>query len=262
MNDSRWWKSALLVAGLLGFTVQGHAVDAGTGPGELLRDGTISKSVLTAGRETENLLNPTAWQALDAGYRRDGNAFVCDNGTDPRGRRGVIQRVVLNQQKAQPIVAAAWSKAEGVTGTIDSDYAIYLDIDYVDGTELWAQVAGFRTGTHDWQREEVVLFPEKPIKGVDFNLLFRNHAGKVWFREPLLRPANTQASSVLFDGVPVTPRGPATEGIQVRDVAAGSDFVRIAKEAIGLRLDVNQTRRGKRCSSMSRCATPPARTGR
>jgi len=90
----------------------------------------------------------------------------------------------------------------------------------------------------------VVLFPEKPIKGVDFNLLFRNHAGKVWFREPLLRLANAQASSVLFDGVPVISRGPSAEGFQVRDVAAGSDFVRITKEAIGLRLDVSQTQHG------------------
>ena len=106
-------------------------------------------------------------------------------------------------------------------------------------------MAGFRTGTHDWQREQVLLFSQKPIKGVDFNLLFRNHAGKAWFREPVLRPANAQASSVLFDGVPVVPHGPAAEGFQVRDVAAGGDFERIAKEAIGLRLEVGQTRQGE-----------------
>ncbi len=161
-----------------------------------------------------------------------------------RARRGLLQRVVLNQQTAQPIVASAWSKAEGVTGTIDSDYALYLDLEFDDGTELWGQEAGFRTGTHDWQREEVILFPEKPIKTVDFNLLFRAHAGKAWFREPVLRPASALASSVLFDGVPVVCRGPAALGFQARDVAAGSDFVRIANEAIGLRLDVSQTQHG------------------
>jgi len=143
--------------------------------------------------------------------------------------------------RAHPIVASAWSKAEGVTGTIDSDYALYLDLEFDDGTELWGQVAGFRTGTHDWQREELILFPEKPIKTVDFNLLFRAHAGKAWFREPVLRPVSALASSVLFDGVPVVSRGPAAEGFQARDVAAGSDFVRIVQEAIGLRLDVSQT---------------------
>ena len=131
-----------------------------------------------------------------------------------------------------------------MTGTIDSDYALYLDLEFNDGTELWGQVAGFRTGTHDWQREEVVLFPEKPIKAVDFNLLFRAHAGKAWFREPVLRPVNAQASSVPFDGMHVVSRGPAAEGFQARDVAAESDFVRITKEAIGLRLDVSQTQHG------------------
>ncbi len=132
-----------------------------------------------------------------------------------------------------------------MTGTIDADYALYLDLVYNDGTELWGQVAGFRTGTHDWQREEVILFPEKPVKSVDFNLLFRAHAGKSWFREPVLRPLSAQSTSVLFDGVPVVSRGPAVEGFQARDVAVGSDFVGIASEAIGLRLDVSQRQQGE-----------------
>ncbi len=244
MSEPRNWINALLVTGLLGITLQRHADNGGKPRGEPPQDGSISKTVLRAGQEGENLLKPTAWRALEEGYRGEGSVFSCDNGTNARGRRGVLQRVVLNQQTAQPIVASAWSKAEGVTGTIDSDYALYLDLAFDDGTELWGQAAGFRTGTHDWQREEVILFPEKPIKAVDFNLLFRDHAGKAWFREPVLRPVNAQASSVLFDGVHVVSRGLAAEGFQARDVAAGSDFVRIAKEAIGLRLDVSQTQHG------------------
>jgi len=241
MSERRNWINALLVTGLLGFTLQGHADDGGKPRGEPPQDGSISKTVLHAGQEGENLLKPTAWLALEKGHRGEGNVFSRDNGADARGRRGVLQRVVLNQQTAQPTVASAWSKAEGVTGTIDSDYALYLDLAFDDGTEFWGQVAGFRTGTHGWQREEFVLFPEKPVKAVDFNPLFRDHAGKAWFREPVLRPVYAQASSVLFDGVHVVSRGPAAEGFQARDVAAGSDFVRIAKEAIGLHLEVSQT---------------------
>jgi len=179
-------------------TLQGHADDGGKPRDEPPQDGSISKTVLHAGQEEENLLKPTAWRALEEGYRGEGSVFSCDNGANARGRRGVLQRVVLNQQRDQPIVASAWSKAEGVTGTIDSDYALYLDLEFDDGTELWGQVAAFRTGTHGWQREEVVLFPEKPIKSVDFNLLFRDQAGKAWFREPVLRPASALASSVLM----------------------------------------------------------------
>ena len=198
MSEPRHWKSALFVTGLLGFTLQGHADDGGKLPGEPPQDGSISKTVLHAGQEGENLLKPTAWRALEEGYRGEGSVFSCDNGANARGRRGVLQRVVLNQQTAQPIIASAWSKAESVTGTIDSDYALDLDLALDDGTEPWGQVAGFRTGTHGWQREEVVLFPEKPIKAVDFNLLFRDHAGKAWFREPVLRPVNAQARMRLL----------------------------------------------------------------
>lgn len=46
---------------------------------------------------------------------------------------GVGQTVVLNQKTPQPIVAAAESKAEGVTGSPDNDYALYLDLLYADG---------------------------------------------------------------------------------------------------------------------------------
>ena len=169
MTEPRHWIKTLVVTGLLGFPLQGYADVGGEGPAVPPQDGSISKTVLHAGQEGENLLKPIARLALEKGYRGEGNVFSCDNGADARGRRGVLQRVVLNQQTAQPIVTSAWSKAEGVTGTIDSDYALYLDLAFDDGTELWGQVAGFRTGTHGWQREEVVLFPEKPIKAVDSN---------------------------------------------------------------------------------------------
>jgi len=241
MSDPRHWINAILMTGILGLSPQGRADERGKLPAEPSEDGSISKAVIHDGQEGENLLKPPAWLALEQGYQGEGKVFACDNGAKARSRRGLLQHVVLNQRTAQPIVASAWSKAEGVTGTIDSDYAIYLDLDFDDGTELYGQVAGFRTGTHDWQREEVVLFPEKPIKTVDFNLLFREHAGKASFRDPVLHAMNAPANSVMFDGVPVVPRGPAAAGFQVRDVAAGSDFVRIAKEAVGLHLDVTQT---------------------
>jgi len=64
-------------------------------------------------------------------------------------------------------------------------------------------------------------------------MLLRNHAGKVWFRDPQLKAV----SAFLFDGVPVQQAGSAQEGFQVRDVAAESDFVSIEKGALDLKLD-------------------------
>jgi hypothetical protein len=45
------------------------------------------------------------------------------------------------------------------------------------------------------------------------------------------------AGSCLFDGVAASPVSNLIEGFQIRDVAAGSDFVRIRREALGLTLE-------------------------
>jgi hypothetical protein len=150
----------------------------------------------------------------------------------------------LNQKEPDPIVAVAWSKAEGVTGTPDSDYALYLDLVYQDGTPLWGQVAPFSTDTHPWQRRQVVIFPEKPVRSLSFHMLLRNHGGKAWFRDPELRVVQTPDGACLFDGVPVKLLGPSKEGFQIRDVAAGSGFARIDRRAMGLELDWQRTEQG------------------
>ena len=69
MNESRHLINALVATGLLGFPLQGHADDGGKPRGKPLQDGSISKTVLHAGQEGENLLKLTAWLALDEGYR-------------------------------------------------------------------------------------------------------------------------------------------------------------------------------------------------
>ena len=84
-----------------------------------------------------------------------------------------MQTVKLNQTRPEPIVAVCESKAEGVSGAADSDYSLYLDLVYADNTPLWGQVASFSTGTHDWQRRQVVVLPEKPVKQVSFYMLLR-----------------------------------------------------------------------------------------
>jgi len=196
----------------------------------------VAKRVLQAD-PAENLLRAGGWRPCDSGFTGDARALLCDNGSDGRARRGAVQSVELGQTRPEPIVASVWSKAEGVDGSPDSDYALYLDLVYSDGTPLWGQAAGFATGTHDWQRRQVVVLPEKPVKRVSFNLLLRGHKGKAWFRDARLGVVHTPAGACLFDGVPVVPagglpagRGPACgcpEGFQIRDVAAGSDFLAI-----------------------------------
>ena len=206
-------------------------------------DGAVVKRVIKAPAEGRSLLKAGAWRGWQKGFTREGRLFVCDNGADGQAQRGASQTVVVNQRQPAPIVAAAWSKAENVGAGGDSDYSLYLDLTYTDGKTLWGQVSPFRTGTHDWQRAEVVVFPAKPVKSVSVHLLLRRHTGKAYFRDPQLCVMQPPKGACLFDGVPVALAGEPRQGFQVRDVAGGGDFVRIEKAALGLRLDCKQSER-------------------
>ncbi|NUQ61933.1 MAG: hypothetical protein HUU20_05570 [Pirellulales bacterium] len=204
----------------------------------------VAKAGLDTGHSGQNLLKPDAWRPWQKGFERQGGQLVCDNGPEASAQRGASQTVVLNQAQPEPIVAVAWSKAEGVTGGADNDYALYLDLVYADGNTLWGQTAPFQTGSHDWQRRQVLVLPEKPVKSLSYHLLLRGHGGKAWFRDPELRVVSAPEGACTFDGVPVTVKSPPREGFQVRDVAAGSDFVRIDREALGLKLEWKQSEAG------------------
>lgn len=195
-------------------------------------DGSVLKKVLRLDQTGGNLLKADAWRPYQSGFVREGDAFVCDNGADAGAQRGVSQTVVLNQKKPEPILATAWSRAEGVGGSSDSDYSLYLDLQYADGTPLWGQVDSWAVGTHDWEKSQVLIFPEKPVASLSFYMLLRGHAGKAWFRSPELKVVD----AFLFDGVPIEPVGPVVEGFQVRDVAAETDFVAIERNALDLKL--------------------------
>ncbi|MFP4057230.1 MAG: hypothetical protein ACLF0G_10205 [Candidatus Brocadiia bacterium] len=212
--------------------------------GAELADGTPVKRVLRVEDESHNLLTPDAWRPWQEGFRRVGEAFVCDNGEDATVQRGASQTVVLDQAGPRPIVAEAWSKAEGVGGSANNDYSLYLDLVYTDGTPLWGQTAPFRVGTHGWERRRVVVFPEKPVRSVAVHLLLRRHTGRAWFREPRLCELRPPSGACLFDGVAVSVAARPLSGFQVRDVAAGSDLVRLERQALGLELAHERHRRG------------------
>lgn len=208
------------------------------------RDGDVVKAVLDVQPAGDNLLHDDAWRPWQEGFTRQGDHFLCDNGAEAQVQRGASQSVMLNQTEPQPLVAVTWSRAEGVEGPGGGDYALYLDLVYRDGTPDWGKIAPFDRGTHDWQRRQLVILPKKPIRSLSFHMLLRNHAGKAEFRGAELRPLLASEGACLFDGVAVVPKQPPAEGFQVRDVAAGSAFVRIEREALGLRLDVDPSESG------------------
>jgi hypothetical protein len=205
------------------------------------RDGETCKAILKTQSAGPNLLRADAWRGFDQGFVLESGIFVCDNAGNPEARRGASQTLQLNQKVPSPIIASAWSKAEAVSGGANADYALYLDLVYMDGTPLWGQTSAFAVGTHDWQRREVVVVPEKPVRSVTVHLLLRGHAGKASFRDAELHVPETPSGACVFDGVAVRMEAAAKEGFQIRDVQSGSDFVHIEREAMGIQLQLHKT---------------------
>ncbi len=209
-------------------------------PSKEFPDGTVIKNVVKDVPSGFNLLSDSGWRPWQKGFERQGKEWICDNGDDSNVQRGVSQTVTLNQKTPEPIVAAAWSRAENIGGSRDSDYSLYLDLVYSDDTPLWGQIDSFRVGTHDWQQARVVVFPEKPVKTVSFHMLLRRHTGKAWFRDPSLSIIQSENGAALFDGIPVSVVSFDRQGFQIRDVAANSDFVAIRQQALGVALSARE----------------------
>ena len=102
---------------------------------------------------------------------------------------GVMQIVVLNQQTPKAITFSAESKATDVKGSVGSNYCIYLDITLADNSKVWGKLVTFKGGTHDWEKAQATYTPGKPIKSLNYYILFRNITGEVSFRNAMLTQA-------------------------------------------------------------------------
>jgi hypothetical protein len=158
---------------------QGWSGYAGNGY-TLVRD--AGRGTRDAGGGTGDRGPATTDQGTHSGER----ALRCEN-RQPGETAGASQGVTLNQTEPRPLVASGWSKAENVSGEPDSDYSLYLDLGYADGTYLYGQVAKFTCGTHDWEQQSVTIRPEKPVKSLTYYALFRGHTGTVWFDDVSLK---------------------------------------------------------------------------
>lgn len=194
----------LALAAPLGLVVHGapvfHVVTGGEGGTNLLRNGTF---------EIGQAADLEAWRAAPEGFRlaagegRAGSQALACAAPDETGWRGTSQTVVLNRTKVAPLIVSGWSRAENVTGGRDSGYSLYADLVYQDGTPLWGQTANFATGTHDWERRQVIIFPEKPVRSLTLNCLVRGHAGRVWFDDVAVTEVAAAGDAVVFQGTPM-----------------------------------------------------------
>ena len=202
---------ALAAGILLSFSTPGaepvlRVVQAGGAGRSLLRNGDFG--TLNQGRPAAWTLAPQGC-AIAPGQGRNGSAALVCESPGGQGWFGANQTVALNQTNAAPLVVRGWSKALEVNGSADSSYSLYADLIYEDGTPLWGQTANFRAGTHDWERRELVIVPEKPVRSLTLNCLFRGRAGKVWFDDVQVEEVKAEGGAMLFQGVAVTAVKPA-----------------------------------------------------
>jgi hypothetical protein len=111
---------------------------------------------------------------------------------------GAYQRIRLNQTTARPVCCSAWRRAAGVTGDVNSNYSLYLDIYCIDETPLRGQVLRFDVGNHDRQFRDGFIVPAGPIRGIyAYRLLRSTHTGTVWFNDIVSREVDSEL--VEFD---------------------------------------------------------------
>ena len=168
------------------------------------------------------------WSPYDTGYSPDSavahggaSSIRCVN-PSPTAVSGAFCAQSLNQTRAAPVVVTGWSKAVGVEGEANSDYSIYVDLTYTDGTALWGQAAAFETGTHGWQRRRLMIMPSKPLRSMNVYALFRSHAGTAWFDD---FDAHQVPNTGIFDGqeiAPISLKKGRKSGWFIRDVTANA----------------------------------------
>ena len=142
------------------------------------------------------------WNPEGAGYHVDRNVFHsgqqsirCDS-LNPAADMGAEQTIVLNQKAPHPILFSAWSRADSVSNAHPSDYSLWIDVTYADGTHQYGDIVPFDAGTHDWERVQETVLPHKPVAQMNVYLLFRQHTGTAWFDDA---KAYQLKGSTLFD---------------------------------------------------------------
>lgn len=186
---------------MLGLVVTVAAVAGLDGPDRIV----LRRAAATELAGIENRVVNPGFEDGAGSWSAYGQGFVIDpdeahsGAQSLRAMAGAFQQIEMGQTEPRAIVFAASSKAASVTGSADSDYALWLDVQYSDGSWRFGVTRPFHTGTHDWQTVDGSFTPEKPIERLTVYVLFRGaHQGQAWFDDVMV--AELADASALFDG--------------------------------------------------------------
>jgi hypothetical protein len=119
------------------------------------------------------------------------------NATDVTQEYGIKQRIVLNDLRGDGLTfyVGGYSKSVEMSGISDADYALYVDMEYADGTASNGHFVSFSTGTHDWEYRNMLIPATKAVKALTFLGIVRKRTGAAWFGEfsviPIVRSQGT-----------------------------------------------------------------------
>jgi hypothetical protein len=156
------------------------------------------------------------------GWEPYGSGYIVDETVSHSGTRslklvndvladahGALQVITFDPPTFRPLYFSGWSKAECVTGGSDSNYSVYLDVYYTEGPPSYKHVIEFDPCSDDWQFQESLVVPAKPIREVRVHCLLRwAHRGTVWFDDLSVQQV---LSRIVFDSVPVTTHQPISQ---------------------------------------------------
>lgn len=143
---------------------------------------TISASEANAPVE-ENILS-AAWGNYGKAETRGIQSFRKGIFTieNKAGQQSGYYQSLKLKKPATTLTITGESRAENVAGTNSAGYCLYADIYFENGQSLWGQHVSFKSGTHDWEKVELVVPTGRKINSITFYILFRNMTGKVQFR--------------------------------------------------------------------------------
>ena len=133
-----------------------------------------------------------------------------------------------------PLVISGRSKAVGVSGSANSHYAIWVNVNYKDGTALAGQAGAFATGTHDWQSVEFTITPTKPVGTVTVYTLFRYHSGTAYFDDISVRESVVGTPPAPDTTAPVVTITAPTTGTSYAATASPLTLSGTASDSVGV----------------------------
>lgn len=164
-----------------------------------------NQSLLVNGNFSQAAASPQAaagWSPFNLGYARvtgvarPGNmAAIAVRTTGPRQQAGALQIWTTPPGVSfGSLLLSGWSRAESDSGGAATDYSVYADVGYADGSWSFGHVAPFVAGPHDWQYSSAVIELGRPVHALHIYAMYRNRVGVVYFDDISLSGTEVQCT--------------------------------------------------------------------